>query len=94
MTYDNRNTGISPNTFNSLDELQSRKAEIRRLIKEKNVIIRRHWKELSSPAQTNDKGEIISKIISNGLAIYDGFMLARKLIKAYEDLFRSNKEKS
>lgn len=76
--------------YTSIEEVRIRKTEIQKLINEKNKDIQILWNKLSEPPSSDNRNEYLEKIISNGIAAYDGFMLARKLTGIFRNLLKEH----
>ncbi len=79
--------------FNTLEELQQRKAELNASIQQENERIGNLWHELTTPQPANTKGELISNLIVNSVTAIDAFLLVRKLAKTYGSIFHRKKKK-
>ncbi len=79
--------------YDTLEELQQRKAELSASIQQENEHISNLWHELTTPQPANTKGELISNLIVNSVTAIDAFLLVRKLAKTYGSIFHRNKKK-
>ena len=78
--------------FNTLEELQQRKEELRASLRQESQQAGLLWHTLADPKPSNSKGELISNLISNSITAIDAFLLARKLMKTYGSLFHRKKK--
>ncbi len=84
----------SPNqTFYTLDDLQAQKESLRAELDKKGEQVGTLWNNLFSPKKANTKGELVTSIISNSITAIDTFMLAKKLITKYGNLFKRKKRR-
>lgn len=82
-------------TYNSLEDIQLRKDELREEIHKNNKEISSLWYGLFTPQKADTKGEMVTNIISNCITAFDAFILARKLMNRYGSLFvRKDKNKN
>ena len=79
--------------YNTLDEIQQRKAELLSQIREDNRQFTTLKKSLFMPQKDISKGEWIANIVSNSVTAIDAFLLIRKLTKNYGFLFGHKKKK-
>lgn len=84
---------MSQQVYNTLEDLQARKNELKNEIQDGNEHIATIWHELVAPKKSNSKGELVANLISNGITAIDGFLLVHKLIKSYGFLFTRRKGK-
>jgi len=80
-------------TYNTLEEIQLRKNELQADIQQQNEQIGKLWHELTTPQESNTKGEMIASLVTNSITAIDGFLLVRKLLKTYGWLFKRKKKK-
>jgi len=85
---------MSEQVYNTLEDLQARKNELKADIQENNEKIAAVWQELVVPKKSNSKGELVANLVSNGITAIDGFLLVHKLIKNYGFLFSWKRKKS
>ena len=84
---------MQPTTENiTLEEISRRKQEISEMLVEKGDGIHSLWNSLSTPKKANNKGEMITSIISNAITAFDAFMLMRKLTSQYGRLFKKKRK--
>ena len=79
--------------YSSLDEIQSRKDQLKDEIHEQSGQISNLWHELTAPEQSSSKGELVAHLVSNSITAIDGFLLVRKLMKSYSYIFGRKKRK-
>lgn len=84
----NSQQGVPPKSFTSLKDITAHKNEIGSNIAESKKKIVTLWDLLSTPEPTNNRGELISSLISNSITALDAFMLVRKLTKRFGRIFR------
>ena len=80
-------------TYNTLDDIQQRKDELKEAIHKNNQQISTLWYGLFTPQKADSKGEMVTNIISNCITAFDAFMLARKLMNRYGSLFFRKEKK-
>ena len=79
--------------YSSLEEIQSRKDQLKDDIQQQSGQITNIWRELTAPQQSASKGEMIASLVTNSITAIDGFLLVRKLIRNYGFLFGRKKRK-
>jgi len=79
--------------YNTLEDIQRRKDELRTDINANGQKINGLWHELFMPQKANSKGELIANLISNSITAIDAFLLVRKLMKNYGWLVDRMKKK-
>ena len=79
--------------YNTLDEIQQRKAELLSLIREDNRQFTTLKNSLFAPQKDSRKGEWIASLVTNSVTAIDAFLLIRKLTKNYGFLFNRKKKK-
>ena len=84
---------MSQPTYNTLEEIQRRKEELQTGIQQQNEQIGTLWRELTTPQDTNSKGELIASLVTNSVTAIDGFLLVRKLMKTYGWIFKKKNKK-
>ena len=82
-----------PTTYQTLEEIEQRKDEMRTALQTNSKQIGGFWHDLTAPQQANSKGELISNLISNSITAIDAFLLARKLMKTYGKFFNKRKKR-
>ena len=73
--------------YNTLEDIQLRKDELRDNIQQQSGQISTIWRELTTPHPANSKGEMIAGLITNSITAIDAFILIRKVLKNYNRLF-------
>ena len=79
--------------YSSLEEIQSRKDQLKDDIQQQSGQITTIWRELTAPQQSASKGEMIASLVTNSITAIDGFLLVRKLMRNYGFLFGRKKRK-
>lgn len=74
-------------TYNTLEDIQLRKEEIKEEINKNNQHISSLWFGLFTTQKADTRGEMITNIISNSITAFDTFMLVRKLMNRYGYVF-------
>lgn len=80
-------------TYTNLSEVQARKEELKEEIHKANTEIGGLWTTLFTPKKVNSKGELIATIISSSITAFDAFLLVRKLMNQYGNLFGRKKKR-
>lgn len=80
-------------TYNTLEEIVSRKEQLRQAIDKETVKISGLWREITVPQPASSKGELIANLVGNSVTAIDAFLLARKLIKNYGWLLNWKKKR-
>lgn len=83
----------TPVTYQTLGEIQLRKDEVQRQLHESSERISMMAHEMFMPEKNSSHGEIVAKVIANGITAIDAFLLFRKLTKKYGSLFGRKKKK-
>ena len=79
--------------YNSLEEIESRKAQLKDDIQQKSDQIGNVWRDLTTPQPTNTKGEMVASLVTKSITAIDAFLLMRKLMRNYGFLFVRKKRK-
>ena len=79
--------------YSSLEEIQSRKDQLKDDIQQQSGQITNIWRELTAPQPSSSKGEMIANLVTNSITAIDGFLLVRKLMRNYGFLFGRKKRK-
>jgi hypothetical protein len=79
--------------YNSLEEIESRKAQLKDDIQQKSGQISNVWRDLTSTQPSNTKGEMIASLVTKSITAIDAFLLMRKLMRNYGFLFGRKKRK-
>ena len=77
--------------YSSLEEIQSRKDQLKDDIQQQSGQITNLWRDLTAPQPSRSKGEMIASLVTNSITAIDGFLLVRKLIRSYGFLFGRKK---
>lgn len=72
-------------TYNSIEQMQQRKEQLREVIGLENKEMKRLWTQLTDESQATRSGQIAT-FISYGMMAYDGVMMLRKLKRGYGGL--------
>lgn len=81
--------------YTSLDEVQQRKEELRRLLDRDGQEIEKLWGSIFVKREESTRGEFIASVISNSALAIDAFLMVRKLRKYHSGLLRFfNRKKS
>lgn len=83
----------SSRIYTDLTAVQQRKEELRGEIHKANTRIGGLWTTLFTPKKANTKGELLANIVSSSITAFDMFMLVRKLMTQYGNLFGRKKKK-
>ncbi len=75
-------------TFNTIEEIQLRKEELRDELHASSELIGNIWMEITNDNKPSTKGEMMTSIISKSITAFDAFMLARKLVTQYGRIFK------
>jgi len=73
-------------TYNTLEEIQLRKDQLRESIDHEREKIATLWDSVFTKREDATKGEYIASIISHSVMAIDAFMLVRKLMKNYSNV--------
>lgn len=79
--------------YNTLEDIQLRKDELKDNIQQQSGQISAIWRELTTPHPANTKGEMIAGLITNSITAIDGFLLVRKLVRSYGFIFGRKKRR-
>lgn len=81
--------------YTSLEEVQQRKEELRRLLDRDGQEIEKLWGCIFVKREESTRGEFIASVISNSALAIDAFLMVRKLRKYHSGLLRFfNRKKS
>lgn len=75
-------------TYNTLEEIQLRRNQLSEDIEREGEQIAVLWGDLFKRSEDSTRGEQIATLITNSITAIDAFLLVRKLIKNYSDVFR------
>ena len=73
--------------FQSLDEIQARKQQLKADLQDETLKISQLWHELTAPKPANTTGELVANLVTNSVTAIDAFLLVRKLMKTYGTVF-------
>jgi hypothetical protein len=80
--------------YHSLDEIRLRKEELAEAIQRDSTKFSTLWNQTFIKREGNTKSEYISGLIANSITAIDAFLLIRKLMKGYGNLFGKSGKKS
>lgn len=73
--------------YNTLEEIRLRKDQLRDAIEQDEEQIGTLWNSLFAKQENATKGEYIAALVSKSVTAIDAFLLVRKLMKTYSDVF-------
>jgi hypothetical protein len=80
--------------YRTLDEIRMRKDELLNELQQDNTKFTTLWNQVFLKREDNTKAEYITGLVSNGIVVFDTFLMIRKLMKNYGFLFgKKNKRK-
>ena len=80
--------------YHTLEEIRLRKEELANAIQQDSTKFSSLWNQTFIKREGNSKGEYISGLIANSITAIDAFLLIRKLMKGYGNLFGKSGKKS
>lgn len=80
--------------YHTLEEIRLRKEELATEIQQDNVKFSDLWNQIFIKRENSTKGEYVSSLITNGITAIDTFLLVRKLMKNYRNIFGHSTKKS
>ena len=80
--------------YHTLEEIRLRKEELASEIQQDNTKFSTLWHQTFIKRENSTKGEYISGLIANSITAIDAFLLIRKLMKGYGNLFGKTNKKS
>jgi hypothetical protein len=80
------------NAYNTLEDIQQRKEELRTDIQLESRQMGDLWHDLTQPQEATSKGELIANLVANSITAIDAFLLVRKLMKTYGAFFRRKRK--
>ena len=80
--------------YHTLEEIRLRKEELASEIQQDNTMFSTLWHQTFIKRENSTKGEYISGLIANSITAIDAFLLIRKLMKGYGNLFGKTNKKS
>ena len=84
----------STHQYHSLEEIRLRKEELADAIQQDSTKFSTLWNQTFIKRDNSTKGEYISGLIANSITAIDAFLLIRKLMKNYGNLFGKSSKKS
>jgi hypothetical protein len=79
-------------TYTTLEEIRERKEQLATDIQKDNDRFSSLWSQMFVSRKDSSKGEWISSLITNGITAVDTFLLVRKLLKNYGQMFRRKRK--
>lgn len=79
--------------YNTLEDIELRKDELRAQLSSNSEKVGSLWRSLWAPQKSESKGELVANLISNSITAIDAFILMRKLMKTYGWLLGRRKRK-
>ncbi len=83
----------STQNYTTLEDIRLRKDELKGELRKRSERIGDLWGDLFTPKPANNRGELVGNIISNCITAFDTFMLVRKLMNRYGNLFGRKRRK-
>ena len=84
-----------PQAPQTLDEIRERKDQLLEQLNADNTEFGTKWHQLFVSKESSSKAEFVSGLIANSITAIDAFLLIRKLMKGYGNLFgKSSGKKS
>ena len=80
--------------YHTLEEIRLRKEELANAIQQDSTKFSSLWNQTFIKREGSTKGEYISGLIANSITAIDAFLLIRKLMKGYGNLFGKSGKKS
>jgi hypothetical protein len=80
--------------YHTLEEIRLRKEELAAELQKDNAKFSTLWHQTFVKREGSTKGEYISGLITNSITAIDAFLLIRKLVKGYGNLFGKTSKKS
>lgn len=80
--------------YHTLEEIRLRKEELATELQQDNAKFSSLWNQTFIKREGSTKGEYISGLITNSITAIDAFLLVRKLMKGYGNLFGKSSKKS
>ena len=78
-------------SYRTLDEIRLRKDELLDDIQKDNEQFSALWSQVFVKQKDSSKGEYIASLVGHGITAFDTFLLVRKLLKNYRNLFGKKK---
>lgn len=83
----------STQNYTTLEDIRLRKDELKGELHKQSEQTSDLWGNLFTPKPANNRGELVANIISNCITAFDTFMLVRKLMNRYDNLFGRKRRK-
>ena len=80
--------------YHTLEEIRPRKDELASELQQDSTKFSTLWNQAFIKREDSTKGEYISGLISSSITAIDAFLLIRKLMKGYGNLFGKTSKKS
>ena len=80
--------------YHTLEEIRLRKEELAAEIQQDNTKFSALWNQTFIKRENSTKGEYVSGLIANSITAIDIFLVIRKLVKGYGNLFGKITKKS
>lgn len=80
--------------YHTLEDIRLRKEELATELQQDNAKFSSLWNQTFIKREGSTKGEYISGLITNSITAIDAFLLIRKLMKGYGNLFGKSSKKS
>ena len=80
--------------YHTLEEIRLRKEELASQIQQDNTKFSALWNQTFIKRENSTKGEYVSGLIANSITAIDIFLVIRKLVKGYGNLFGKTTKKS
>ena len=80
--------------YHTLEEIRLRKEELAAEIQQDNTKFSALWNQTFIKRENSTKGEYVSGLIANSITAIDIFLVIRKLVKGYGNLFGKTTKKS
>ena len=80
--------------YHTLEEIRLRKEELAAEIQQDNTKFSALWNQTFIKRENSTKGEYVSGLIANSITAIDIFLVIRKLVKGYGNLFGKTTMKS
>ena len=73
-------------SYESIEQMQQRKEQLREVISLEDKEIRRLWTQLAGDGKQSSRSDQLATFFSYGIMAYDGIMMLRKLKRRYGSL--------
>ena len=74
-------------TYHTLEEIQLRRDQLHEAIEHDTELIGTMWDNLFKKQEDSTRAEYITSIVANSITAIDTFLMVRKLIKNYGNIF-------